>query len=338
MQNIQAMQKLMGPDPEMQRQLRLQELGRAYLMGDQNAGMQLMAEAPEYATQVQQAASFGQPKPQEEPREIQLARSLGLQPGTAEFDKFVREMVMKNGGVTVNVGGQGAPGQGPAYDPGKLAEGMSGLAVKRAEQYALEAEKATEQAAINDEAASLIVSGKVDLGAGADFMTEMKRIANLAGAEFDVSAQERFGMIQSRLTQLQKQPGSGSTSDKDMVFFERATVNVGKSGKGNLMGIIADRASQQDKIFRQRAYDSWLYEGRNPGEFQQYWDKSKPDIRETAAEIAIRYGLDPTEYVPGYRQGGKGATPAATPAPRASALDTSQPYIDPKTGKLVTPK
>src|SRR5574343_838955 len=314
LQQLQAQQAQAAQSSQMQAQL--QQLGQAFMAGDAEAGNALAVLDPQYAAALK---SYSAPPEAMAPtKEERLVAALGGAPGTPEYARKLEEIIGKSGGgVSVNVGfpGIAGPAAGQVIDPGEFAKVQAKRAGALLDKYDLEAQQSSKLVPMVDDAVSLIKSGRVGSGKLADMRVALKSFGASIGLPVDVAAEERFIEISNALAQLQKAPGSGSTSDKDMDFYKQSVANINKTSEGNLMGLVAQATSAREKQERANQMNRWLAAGGNPLECQAWWDKNKRPAWQTAGEVAQEYGLDPDKFVPSPRQGGKAPTQGAMPAP-----------------------
>ncbi len=189
----------------------------------------------------------------------QAAMDLRLDPDSPEGQQFMRDFLMKSGGVTVE-----APKTESAYQ----AE-LGKYAVTRLKD--LDTELTNEQTNIIPrlnliEAA---IEGGVETGAGSGFFLDVKRIANAMGVlptdQIDeLGDQELVQKTISYLIPRYRVAGSGSTSDMEINLFAAAVPSLSTSTQGNLMLI---KGMKQMSRFKKQYRDDYMdYLSRNKGD------------------------------------------------------------------------
>ena len=222
----------------------------AYTEAEQ-AAAQRQAEAQQQAISNQLALMQLYQEAMPEPSKArQAAIDVGLNPDTPEGQQFMRDYLMKTGGVTVE-----APKTESAYQ----AE-LGKYAVTRLKD--LDTELTNEQTNIIPrlnliEAA---IEGGVETGAGAGFFLDVKRIANAMGVlpsdQIDqLGDQELVQKTISYLIPRYRVAGSGSTSDMEINLFAEAVPSLSTTTQGNLMLI---KGMKQMSRFKKQYRDDYM--------------------------------------------------------------------------------
>jgi hypothetical protein len=199
------------------------------------------------------------------------AMDIGLDPDSPEGQQFMRDFLMKSGGVTVE-----APKTESAYQ----AE-LGKYAVTRLK--GLDEELLNEQTNIVPRLnliESALESGSVTTGAGAGFVLDFKRIANAMGVlpsdQIDqLGDQELVQKTISYLIPRYRVAGSGSTSDMEINLFSAAVPSLSTTTRGNLILI---KGMKQMSRFKKQYRDEYMnYLSNNQGDptgFEQQFESS----------------------------------------------------------------
>jgi len=243
----------------------------SYTQAEQ-AAAQRQAEAQQQKIANQLAMMQLYQKAMPEPSKArQAAIDIGLDPDTPEGQQWMREYLMKSGGVTVE-----APKTESAYQ----AE-LGKYAVSRLK--GLDEELLNEQTNIVPRLnliESALESGSVTTGAGSEFLLDVKRIANTMGVlpsdQIDqLGDQELVQKTISYLIPRYRVAGSGSTSDMEINLFSAAVPSLSTTTRGNLILI---KGMKQMSRFKKQYRDEYMnYLSNNQGDptgFEQQFELS----------------------------------------------------------------
>ena len=201
----------------------------------------------------------------------QAAIDIGLDPDSPEGQQWMREYLMKSGGVTVE-----APKTESAY--------QSELG-----KYAVTRLKGLDEELLNEQTnivprlnliESALESGSVTTGAGSEFLLDVKRIANTMGVlpsdQIDqLGDQELVQKTISYLIPRYRVAGSGSTSDMEINLFSAAVPSLSTTTRGNLILI---KGMKQMSRFKKMYRDEYMnYLSANQGDptgFEQQFEAS----------------------------------------------------------------
>lgn len=93
-----------------------------------------------------------------------------------------------------------------------------------------------------------------------------------AKARYDPNISE-FMAAQNKLIPTMRPTGSGSTSDKDMAIFEKATFGIDKPKEANRNIIRGRMAAAENERDYQQLMAQWISGGGNPVEFEDKWNQ-----------------------------------------------------------------
>jgi hypothetical protein len=196
------------------------------------------------------------------------AVAAGLKVGTPEYNKFIIDAVTK--ADTVFMGGN------------KQQEMAFGSALKTREAFAKKVYQDQELGARLQTVIDLINSG-VETGRIQSAMLPLKQIARSAGFLSDeqlkeLSNQEIIDSAAAFLTPRMRVVGAGASSDRDMDFFERATVRMANTPQANL--VIATMQKQVMDYNRRRLslFDTYINEFGNDFGFADYADEKMGNV------------------------------------------------------------
>lgn len=261
-------------------------------------------------------------RPDENERLLALA---GLRPGTPEFQQMARAIAERRGAPpTTNVN----------------VDNRADSALLRADTDTMKTiNEGTMQArglmSLFDRAETAIRA--TPEGAGAQFAPIIGQVARSLG--FDIqgtSEAEVLRSIQNQMASLQRLPGSGATSDRDMALFLQAVPRLGNTREGNLALVDMGR-----RLMQRRIEEAGVWR-RNIGspDLQDRLDALGPVFNERDREMlmggaiqSLRQSVQPQPQAPapmGAVQGpapGMTATPPSGPAPRIRTFN-------PATGRL----
>lgn len=165
---------------------------------------------------------------------MQHARAAGLEPGTPEYEAFIRENAVKSG-VTVNTGPTGA-GDMQEEQGKRLGQFLGDTFIEMQEQ----AREAAQQNAQLDAIEQLLEG--VHTGRGMPTLTEIQGLANTFGIELgsDLGQKEAARSIANQIALRFRSPESGmglpgATSDRDLAFLQSFPPGIGQSPEGRAM-------------------------------------------------------------------------------------------------------
>lgn len=95
---------------------------------------------------------------------------------------------------------------------------------------------------------------------------------SLPTAFLNDETQELQSIINKIVPQM-RPTGSGSTSDKDMAIFEKATVGLDKNKEANLNIVRGRRAVDENAIAREEIRADWINQGGSLTDFDKQWRK-----------------------------------------------------------------
>ncbi|MAO89938.1 MAG: hypothetical protein CMM81_00220 [Rhodospirillales bacterium] len=193
--------------------------------------------------------ALGQPAYQQPPDiQVKLMQA-GYQPGTPEYQQAARDMLSKQGGVTVNLPkGADELSKLDAQFIGGMREGVQKMRESMPDLQRV-------RAALD----------QFGTGPTANIRLFLGSLANDLGLPVDPSLQEGelIQSIQSRLAPAMRQTGSGSSSDRDVSMFLAALPNLLRTPEGNRQVVdhlerIAQRKAQElqfaENYYRQNGY------------------------------------------------------------------------------------
>jgi antitoxin component of RelBE/YafQ-DinJ toxin-antitoxin module len=193
--------------------------------------------------------ALGQPAYQQPPDiQVKLMQA-GYQPGTPEYQQAARDMLNKQGGVTVNMPkGADELSKLDAQFIGGMRQGVQKMRESMPDLQRV-------RAALD----------QFGTGPTANIRLFLGSLANDLGLPVDPSLQEGelIQSIQSRLAPAMRQTGSGSSSDRDVSMFLAALPNLLRTPEGNRQVVdhlerIAQRKAQElqfaEKYYRQNGY------------------------------------------------------------------------------------
>lgn len=82
-----------------------------------------------------------------------------------------------------------------------------------------------------------------------------------------------FNSLANKLAPQQRPAGSGTTSDKDMEIYRKATIGWGKDKNANRSIIARGLKMAENDIAHEELRAAWINEGRNLTEFDKIWRK-----------------------------------------------------------------
>lgn len=201
----------------------------------------------------------------------QAAIDIGLDPDSPKGQQWMREYLMKSGGVTVE-----APQTESAY--------QSELG-----KYAVTRLKGLDEELLNEQTnivprlnliESALESGSVTTGAGSEFVLDVKRIANTMGVlpsdQIDqLGDQELVQKTISYLIPRYRVAGSGSTSDMEINLFSAAVPSLSTTTRGNLILIKGMKQMSRFKKMYRDGYMNYLSANQgDPTGFEQQFEQS----------------------------------------------------------------
>lgn len=204
-------------------------------------------------------------------RARQAAIDIGLDPDSPKGQQWMKEYLMKSGGVTVE-----APKTESAY--------QSELG-----KYAVTRLKGLDEELLNEQTnivprlnliESALESGSVTTGAGSGFLLDVKRIANTMGVlpsdQIDqLGDQELVQKTISYLIPRYRVAGSGSTSDMEINLFSAAVPSLSTTTRGNLILIKGMKQMSRFKKMYRDQYMNYLSENQgDPTGFEQQFEAS----------------------------------------------------------------
>ena len=196
----------------------------------------------------------------------------GIDPTSAEGQKFIREMLTKSD--TVFMGG----------DKQKEEAYKAALATRK--EMIKQVENDRELGVRLDTAIDLLQSG-VETGRLQTAMLPLKQLAREAGILGDdqiaeLSNQEIIDSVAAFLTPRMRVVGSGASSDRDMDFFQRATVRMANTPQANL--VIAKMQKQVMDYNKQRLnlFEKYVKKQGDDFGFAEYADRELGNFYERA--------------------------------------------------------
>lgn len=165
---------------------------------------------------------------------MQHAIAAGLEPGTPEYEAFIRENAVKSG-VTVNTGPTGA-GDMQEEQGKRLGQFLGDTFIEMQEQ----AREAAQQNAQLDRIEQLLEG--VQTGRGVPTLTEIQGLASTFGIELgsDLGQKEAATSLANQIALRFRSPESGmglpgATSDRDLSFLQSFPPGIGQSPEGRAL-------------------------------------------------------------------------------------------------------
>ena len=117
-----------------------------------------------------------------------------------------------------------------------------------------------------NKAEALLNKGTFDTGGVNDFFAPITTRFNQDAADFQAEV--------NKIVPTMRPTGSGSTSDRDMAVFEKATFGFGKPKQTNLNIIQGRRAVEENNIAKEELFAQYITSGMGtPADFDREWRK-----------------------------------------------------------------
>jgi hypothetical protein len=117
-----------------------------------------------------------------------------------------------------------------------------------------------------NKAEALLNKGTFDTGGISDFLAPITTRFNQDASDFQAEV--------NKIVPTMRPTGSGSTSDRDMAVFEKATFGFGKPKETNLNIIKGRRAVEENNIAKEELFAQYITSGMGtPADFDREWRK-----------------------------------------------------------------
>ena len=202
-------------------------------------------------------------KPDGPTNQMQNAAAMDLQPGTPEYNEYMRR---SSGGVTVNTG--------DAIPADPYAAKRAELAMD--ENQVIYQQGATARNAIASYDTALKLLDTVETGPISEGINTVKKYAGAFGADVNwdgIASYEQLSPIFGKMTMEKIQDTKGSVSNKEMEMYQKMNANYGYTTEGNrrLLVFARDRA-KRDVAIRSLIRDQ-RKEGKSPTEISEMVDQ-----------------------------------------------------------------